>query len=110
MSLERDAMGRTMQFKVTEVNTVTTAKGKAVSAFPGSETMACLNIGVMRAPGRPCALSMQMEYAGQPRRKKGKRGVGSAAYGVGIRGRAKQDRQFARLCVQNWAPMFLRSK
>jgi hypothetical protein len=77
MSLESDAMGRTTQFKVTEVNTDITAKGKVVSASPGSETMACLNIGVMRAPGRPRAFSMQMEYAGQPKREKGKRGVGS---------------------------------
>jgi hypothetical protein len=63
MSLESDAMGRTTQYKMTEVNTVVTANGKVESASPGSETMACLNIGVMRAPGRPHAFSMQMEYA-----------------------------------------------
>lgn len=77
MSLESDATGRTTRFKVTEVNTAITAMGKVASASPGSETMACLNIGVMRAPGRPRALSMRMEYAGQPKREKGEGGVGS---------------------------------
>lgn len=77
MSLVSDAAGRTTQFKVTEVYTDAGASGKAVSASPGSETMACLNIGVMRAPGRPCAFSMQMEYAGQPKREEGKGGAGS---------------------------------
>jgi len=73
MSLVSDATGRTTQFKVTEVNTAITANGKVVSSSPGSETMACLNIGVMRAPGRPCAFFLQREYAGQPKREEGKR-------------------------------------
>ncbi len=71
MSLESDATGRTTQFKMTEVNTVITANGKVESASPGSETMACLNIGVTREPGRPHAFSMKMEYAGRPKREKG---------------------------------------
>jgi hypothetical protein len=79
MSLVSDAVGRTTQFKVTEVYTDAGASGEAVSASPGSETMACLNIGVMRAPGRPCRslrANGSMPDNRRGRKAKGARGVG----------------------------------
>ena len=58
-------------FKV-EVNTDITAKGKEMSAFPGSETMACMALGLHGNPGGPESLSKYREYAGQPKREEGK--------------------------------------
>jgi len=40
-----------------EVNTDIAAKGKEISAFPGSETMACLTSGLCGNPGGPVPLS-----------------------------------------------------
>ncbi len=42
MSPVSDAMGRTTQFEMTEVNTNINAIGKEMFASSGSETMACL--------------------------------------------------------------------
>jgi len=53
MSPVSDALGRTTLFKVSEVNMDTTVNGKGVSASPGSETMACLTLGLSGNPGGP---------------------------------------------------------
>jgi hypothetical protein len=55
-----------------EVNTGTSAKGKLMPAFPGSETMACLTSGLHGNPGGPVPLSINREYAGQLKREEGK--------------------------------------
>jgi hypothetical protein len=72
LSPESDATGRTTLFKVSEVNMDTTVNGKGVFASPGSETMACLTLGLCGNPGGPALSSGNGEYAGQPKREKGK--------------------------------------
>ena len=57
MSPVSDALGRTTLFKVSEVNMDTTVNGKGVSASPGSETMACLTLGLCGNPGGPASSS-----------------------------------------------------
>jgi len=47
-------------------------KRQVDAASPGSETMACLTLGLHGNPGGPAFLSSHREYAGQLKREEGK--------------------------------------
>jgi hypothetical protein len=58
--------------KLVEVNTSINANGKKMIASSGSETLACLTLGVCGNPGGPALSSCRREYAGQLKREEGK--------------------------------------
>jgi len=56
LSPVRRLEGKDDTLKKVEVNTCITANGKVMCAFPGSETMACLTLGLCGNPGGPVPL------------------------------------------------------